>query len=87
MVRWLNTPCTDPAGRVFAADGRVFRAVFPGKERAVLSVADVAALAATPPDKRERQARARPRGERSRRQVFSLRDRALKVERNEEPLE
>src|SRR5688572_1065905 len=25
---WLNSPCTDPLGRVFARDGRIFRALF-----------------------------------------------------------
>lgn len=38
MIRWINTPCTDPAGRVFTADGRVYRAVFPGQESMVRSV-------------------------------------------------
>ena len=25
---WLNSPCTDPLGRVFAREGRIFRALF-----------------------------------------------------------
>lgn len=37
-VRWINTPCTDPVGRVFIAEERVYRAVFPGQETSVLSV-------------------------------------------------
>src|SRR5262245_8376119 len=47
MVNWINTPCTDPAGRVFAAEGRIFRAVFPGREstvRSILENRDVRAL-------------------------------------------
>jgi hypothetical protein len=35
---WLNTPCTDPVGRMFAADGAILRAIFPGQARSVLSI-------------------------------------------------
>ena len=47
MVRWINTPCTDPIGRVFVADGGVYRAVFRGREniaRSVLGNREVLAL-------------------------------------------
>jgi len=40
MVHWINTPCTDPAGRVFIADGRVYRAIFPGQEDLIRSLID-----------------------------------------------
>jgi hypothetical protein len=47
MIHWINTPCTDPIGRVFVADGRVYRAVFRGREdiaRSVLGNREVVAL-------------------------------------------
>ncbi|MGH8633782.1 MAG: hypothetical protein ACRET7_06565 [Burkholderiales bacterium] len=40
MVRWINTPCTDPVGRVFIAGGRVYRAIFPGQENLARSIID-----------------------------------------------
>jgi hypothetical protein len=46
MIRWINTPCTDPAGRVFTADGRIYRAVFPGQEDLVRSLIENRELAA-----------------------------------------
>ena len=38
MVRWVNTPCTDPVGRVFIADGRAYRAVFSDRASLARSV-------------------------------------------------
>jgi hypothetical protein len=34
-VNWLNTPCTDPTGRVFERDGRYYRAVYRARVAAV----------------------------------------------------
>jgi hypothetical protein len=46
MTRWINTPCTDPAGRVFIANERVYRAIFPDQEDAVRSVIENREIAA-----------------------------------------
>jgi hypothetical protein len=35
---WLNTPCTDPVGRMFAADGAILRAIFPEQAQSVRSI-------------------------------------------------
>ena len=46
-MHWINTPCTDPVGRVFAADGRIYRAIFPdqaGLVRSVIEQREVRAL-------------------------------------------
>ena len=31
-MNWLNSPCTDPSGRVYEHDGRFYRAIHPGRE-------------------------------------------------------
>lgn len=46
MTHWINTPCTDPAGRVFITDGKVYRAIFPDQENAVRSVIENRGIAA-----------------------------------------
>ncbi len=46
MIRWINTPCTDPAGRVFVAGDRIFRAIFPEQEAVVRAILEHEAVRA-----------------------------------------